>query len=79
MAATSLRMYVSTGGFTKDAHYEAERSNVALTLITLPRLRELLLERYEQLHDVLNFALCSNVIDVQPKDRCGVCLRYEGP
>jgi restriction system protein len=42
-------LYVSTGGFTKDAHYEAERSNIALTLITLPRLRELLLERYEQL------------------------------
>lgn len=42
-------LYVSTGGFTKDAHYEAERSNIALTLVTLPRLRELLLERYEQL------------------------------
>ncbi|RKH45609.1 restriction endonuclease [Corallococcus sicarius] len=42
-------LYVSTGGFTKDAHYEAERSSVALTLIALPRLRELLLDRYEQL------------------------------
>lgn len=42
-------LYVSTGGFTKDAHYEAERSSVALTLIGLPRLRELLLEQYEQL------------------------------
>ena len=42
-------LYVSTGGFTRDAHYEAERSKIALTLITLPQLRELLLERYEQL------------------------------
>jgi len=37
------------GGFTKDARYEAERSNVPLTLITLPRLRELLVQHYEKL------------------------------
>lgn len=42
-------LYVSTGGFTKDARYEADRSNVPLTLITLPRLRELLVQHYEKL------------------------------
>jgi restriction system protein len=41
-------LYVSTGGFTRDAKYEAERSNVPLTLITLPRLRELLIQHYER-------------------------------
>ncbi|MCK5941930.1 MAG: restriction endonuclease [Planctomycetes bacterium] len=40
-------LFVSTGGFSKDARYEAERSNVPLTLIGLPQLRELLLEHYE--------------------------------
>ena len=39
-------LYVSTGGFTKDARYEADRANVPLTLIDLPRLRELLVEHY---------------------------------
>jgi restriction system protein len=42
-------LYVSTGGFSKDAKYEAERSMVPLTLIDLPALRELLLEHYEKL------------------------------
>lgn len=42
-------LYVSTGGFTKDARYEAERSTVPLTLITLPDLRALLIEHYEAL------------------------------
>lgn len=42
-------LYVSTGGFTKDAQYEADRSNVPLTLIGLPELRELLVEHYEAL------------------------------
>ena len=42
-------LYVSTGGFTKDAKYEAERSNVPLTLIGLPELRTLLVEHYELL------------------------------
>jgi restriction system protein len=41
-------LYVSTGGFTKDARYEAERSNVPLTLIPLPRLRELLVQHYDR-------------------------------
>jgi restriction system protein len=42
-------LYVSTGGFSKDAKYEAERATVPLTLIDLPALRELLLEHYEKL------------------------------
>lgn len=42
-------LYVSTGGFTKDAHYEADRASVPITLINLSRLRELLLENYDQL------------------------------
>lgn len=42
-------LYVSTGGFSKDARYEAERSAVPITLISMPQLRELLVEQYEQL------------------------------
>jgi restriction system protein len=42
-------LYVSTGGFTKDARYEAERSSVPLTLLGLPELRALLVEHYEAL------------------------------
>ncbi len=42
-------LYVSTGGFSKDAFYEAERADVAITLITLPRLRKLVVEFYDKL------------------------------
>ncbi len=42
-------LYVSTGGFTREARYEAERSNVPITLVGLPDLRRLLVEHYEQL------------------------------
>ena len=42
-------LYVSTGGFTREAHYEAERSSVPLTLLGLPELRALLVEHYEAL------------------------------
>ena len=42
-------LYVSTGGFSKDAKYEAERAPVPIRLITLPTLRELLVEHYENL------------------------------
>ena len=28
-------LYVSTGGFSKDAYYEAERANIPLTLMSL--------------------------------------------
>lgn len=40
-------LYVSTGGFSKEAKYEAERANVPLKLIDLPKLRELVIEHYE--------------------------------
>jgi len=44
-------LYVSTGGFTKDARYEAERANVPLTLLTLDEVVDLLLENYDRLDD----------------------------
>jgi restriction system protein len=40
-------LYISTGGFTKDAHYEADRSNIPLTLIDLDRLAQLVEQQYE--------------------------------
>ena len=40
-------LYVSTGGFTKDAYYEAERATVPLTLWTLDNLVRALVEHYE--------------------------------
>ena len=42
-------LYVSTGGFSKEALYEADRATIPLTIITTPELRELLLTYYEQL------------------------------
>ena len=42
-------LYVSTGGFSKDARYEAERAQIPLTLIAMPDLRELLVDYYESL------------------------------
>jgi restriction system protein len=39
-------LYVSTGGFTKDAKYEAERATVPLTLIDLDELAQLVTEHY---------------------------------
>ena len=41
-------LYVSTGGFSKEAYYEAERANVPLTLWTLDNLVRALVENYEQ-------------------------------
>jgi len=40
-------LYVSTGGFTKEAHYEAERANNPVSLIDLDHLAELVIEHYE--------------------------------
>jgi restriction system protein len=40
-------VYVSTGGFTTEAKYEAERSNVPLTLVDGDDLVDLLTEYYE--------------------------------
>jgi restriction system protein len=42
-------LYVSTGGFTREAYYEAERSNVPLALMTIDNLVEALIEHYEKL------------------------------
>lgn len=42
-------LYVSTGGFTKDANYEAERSEIPLQLVTLSKLRELVVDYYDKL------------------------------
>ena len=39
----------STGGFTKDARYEAERADVALTLVPLPKLRKRVVDSYDRL------------------------------
>src|SRR5207249_6787704 len=42
-------LYVSTGGFTKDAHYEAERSTIPLTLMDLDELAKEIAEHYEKM------------------------------
>ena len=42
-------LYVSTGGFTKDARYEAERGRIPITLMDLDDLVRALLEHYEQM------------------------------
>lgn len=40
-------LYVSTGGFTKDARYEAERASIPLNLMDLDGLVDSILEHYE--------------------------------
>ncbi len=40
-------IYVSTGGFSKDAKYEAERANFPLTLIDIDHLVELIISNYD--------------------------------
>lgn len=42
-------LYVSTGGFSKDAHYEAERANIPITLLNLDDLVDTMIDHYEQL------------------------------
>ena len=42
-------LYISTGGFSKEANYEAERANVPVTLIDLDALVMLLTEHYDHL------------------------------
>jgi restriction system protein len=41
-------LYVSTGGFTQDAKYEAERSTVRITLVDLDELATLIVDNYER-------------------------------
>ncbi|MFC1515796.1 restriction endonuclease [Thermodesulfobacteriota bacterium] len=40
-------LYVSTGGFTKEARYEAERSTIPVTLIDIDELADLLINNYD--------------------------------
>ena len=40
-------LYISTGGFSKEAKYEAERSNIPITLIDLDMLAELVTKNYD--------------------------------
>jgi restriction system protein len=40
-------LYVSTGGFTKDAKYEADRSNIPITLLNLDELASLVVTHYD--------------------------------
>jgi restriction system protein len=40
-------LYVSTGGFTKDARYEAERANIPVTLMDLDQLVDAVMGNYE--------------------------------
>jgi restriction system protein len=42
-------LYVSTGGFTKDAKYEADRANIPLTLIDIDDLVKEILNNYESM------------------------------
>lgn len=42
-------LFVSTGGFTKEARYEAERAIEPVTLVDLDRLAELYVDAYEDL------------------------------
>lgn len=42
-------LYVSTGGFSKDARYEAERSTIPISLLNIDDLTELLIENYDNL------------------------------
>ncbi|WP_062545404.1 restriction endonuclease [Rufibacter tibetensis] len=40
-------LYVSTGGYSKDARYEAERANIPITLIDLEMLVRLIIQHYD--------------------------------
>lgn len=40
-------LFISTGGFTREARYEAERSSIPLTLVDLDDLAELIVSHYE--------------------------------
>lgn len=42
-------LYVSTGGFTKDARYEAERASIPLSLMDIDELVDAIVENYEDL------------------------------
>jgi restriction system protein len=47
LRADDRGLYVSTGGFTREARYEAGRSNVPVTLVDSDYLADLVVEHYE--------------------------------
>jgi restriction system protein len=47
LRAPTRGLYVSTGGFTREAHYEAERAAVPVTLIDLDDFANLITDHYE--------------------------------
>jgi restriction system protein len=48
LQADDKALFVSTGGFTYDAKYEAERARVAITLVDLENLAQLVVEYYDR-------------------------------
>ena len=40
-------LYISTGGFSKEAKYEAERGTEQLTLIDIDKLVDLIIQNYD--------------------------------
>ena len=42
-------LYVSTGGFTKEAKYEAERASTSITQVSIDELAELLIQNYDNI------------------------------
>jgi restriction system protein len=40
-------LYVSTGGFTREAHYEAERSDTPITLMDIDELARMIVRYYD--------------------------------
>ncbi len=42
-------LYVSTGGFSKEAKYEAERANIPLTLMDVDDLVHAIVEHYDRM------------------------------
>ncbi len=47
LRSSDCGLYVSTGGFTKEAMYEAERSSVPVTLVDVDELATLVVDNYE--------------------------------
>lgn len=45
-------LYVSTGGFTREAHYEAERASIPVTLMTLDDLARAIMDNYDAFDSV---------------------------
>ena len=41
-------VYVSTGGFSREARYEAERANIPVTLVDIDELADLVVDYYEE-------------------------------